>query len=493
MKRICLAFVLSALVSAALAAGTQTATISSTTPTNLGAAPVVVQTLNQPVNVCIADSSPTVGTQCNILQPGPPVTFYPADVGSDVWASLLGSSSLIAYTPIYSSGSSIGSVTQGTVPWVDDVQQWADTVLGAPSNFGTSPGAVKVPGVNAYVTDFPSTYAVTGAFWQATQPVSLASLPALATGANVIGSVSQNGAWSVSVTSEVGVGATGAAVPATAQFAGMSVGGNLTGMTGTANGLKVDGSAVTQPVSGTFWQATQPVSGASAQFVDGWNVTAGAKADAASTATDTTPISQMSVEKQISKSAQAAVMALGSPFQSGGNISNTSFGATQSGTWAVTPTVPAASTMNLTSTTTAYTANQLVANSGTAGSITNPSFSVPTAGGAIPRLRLYSDDIGTGWQGATVQVDLWSSSPTWTNGDHAAWKPATGTAAHLASYSCTFPSAVWGDGLATECSINQGNYASVIATTIYWSVEVTAASGNAVTASQHLNLRPELN
>ena len=149
--------------------------------------------------------------------------------------------------------------------------------------------------------------------------------------------------------------------------------------------------------------------------------------------------------------------------------------------------------MNLTSTTTAYTAGQLVANNGTAGSITNPSFAMPALGGAIPRLRLYSDDTGTGWQGATVQIDLWSSSPTWANGDHAAWKPATGTAAHLASYSCTFPSAVWGDGLATECTINQGNYASVIATTIYWSVEVTAASGNVVTASQHLNLRPELN
>jgi hypothetical protein len=47
------------------------------------------------------------------------------------------------------------------------------------------------------------------------------------------------------------VGATGAAVPASADYAGMNVGGNLTGMTGTANGLKVDGSAVTQPVSGT--------------------------------------------------------------------------------------------------------------------------------------------------------------------------------------------------------------------------------------------------
>jgi hypothetical protein len=175
LSRICLAFVLSALGSAALAAGTQPVTISSTTPTDLGAAPVFVQTLNQPVNICVADNSPTVGTQCNILQPGPPVTFYPADAGSHVWASILGSSSLIAYTPVYSSGSSIGSVTQGTVPWVDDVQQWADTVLGAPSNFGTSPGAVKVPGVNAYVTDFPSTYAVTGTFWQATQPVSIAS------------------------------------------------------------------------------------------------------------------------------------------------------------------------------------------------------------------------------------------------------------------------------------------------------------------------------
>lgn len=44
---------------------------------------------------------------------------------------------------------------------------------------------------------------------------------------------------------------TGAAVPSQATYGGMNVGGNLTGFTGTANGLKVDGSAVTQPVSGT--------------------------------------------------------------------------------------------------------------------------------------------------------------------------------------------------------------------------------------------------
>jgi hypothetical protein len=45
--------------------------------------------------------------------------------------------------------------------------------------------------------------------------------------------------------------ATGAGVPAQATYLGASVGGTLTGLVATANGLKVDGSAVTQPVSGT--------------------------------------------------------------------------------------------------------------------------------------------------------------------------------------------------------------------------------------------------
>lgn len=65
-----------------------------------------------------------------------------------------------------------GSVTQGTTPWVDDITQWANVALGAPSNYGTSPGAVVVPGVNAFVTN---PVAVTGTFFQTTQPVSLAA------------------------------------------------------------------------------------------------------------------------------------------------------------------------------------------------------------------------------------------------------------------------------------------------------------------------------
>src|SRR5208282_4341695 len=63
--------------------------------------------------------------------------------------------------------------------------------------------------------------------------------------------------------SNASVGSNGSAVPAFGTYAAMNVGGNLTGLAGTANGLKVDGSAVTQPVSGTFWQSTQPVSLAS--------------------------------------------------------------------------------------------------------------------------------------------------------------------------------------------------------------------------------------
>lgn len=57
------------------------------------------------------------------------------------------------------------------------INTWAGGVLGAMANYGTSPGAVLVPGVNAFITN---TVPVTGTFWQATQPVSIASLTPVA-------------------------------------------------------------------------------------------------------------------------------------------------------------------------------------------------------------------------------------------------------------------------------------------------------------------------
>lgn len=67
--------------------------------------------------------------------------------------------------------------------------------------------------------------------------------------------------------------------------------------------------------------------GGAVTIADCANVTQGCEADARSTATDTTPITVVSILKQISFSIQAAVTALGSPFQAGGSIGNTSFGA----------------------------------------------------------------------------------------------------------------------------------------------------------------------
>jgi hypothetical protein len=49
--------------------------------------------------------------------------------------------------------------------------------------------------------------------------------------------------------SNASVGSTGSSPPSSGTYLGMNVGGSLTGVTGTANGLKVDGSSVTQPVS----------------------------------------------------------------------------------------------------------------------------------------------------------------------------------------------------------------------------------------------------
>lgn len=86
------------------------------------------------------------------------------------------------------------------------------------------------------------THAVTGSFWQATQPVSAASLP-LPAGAST----------------------------SAAQGTGNTSLGNIDTKTPAlvSGRVPVDGSGVTQPVSGTFWQATQPVSAASLPLPSG--------------------------------------------------------------------------------------------------------------------------------------------------------------------------------------------------------------------------------
>ena len=98
---------------------------------------------------------------------------------------------------------------------------------------GTNVASVKAASTAAVATDKAvvvavspnNSVAVTGTFWQSTQPVSGTVM------------VQQSTASSLKV--------------------------DLSGTAANATAIKVDGSAVTQPVSGTFWQATQPVSLAS--------------------------------------------------------------------------------------------------------------------------------------------------------------------------------------------------------------------------------------
>lgn len=67
-----------------------------------------------------------------------------------------------AYLTVDLNGNLCPAATGGGTPAATNITQWASVTLGAPSAYGTSPGAVIVPGVNAFVTNFPATQPVSG-------------------------------------------------------------------------------------------------------------------------------------------------------------------------------------------------------------------------------------------------------------------------------------------------------------------------------------------
>lgn len=134
-------------------------------------------------------------------------------------------------------------VTQQTSPWVDNVTQWASGVLGAMANYGTSPGAVLVPGVNAFITNTPTVTANAGT------NLNTSALQLDATGQASL--VAGGGTTAPSKVQMVG----GKTNDGTAQYDIMpeGAGGRSVIVEGFAGGTAV-------PVSGTFFQTTQPVS-----------------------------------------------------------------------------------------------------------------------------------------------------------------------------------------------------------------------------------------
>jgi hypothetical protein len=176
------------------------------------------------------------------------------------------------------SNTNIG-VTQSTSPWVvSNGGTFAVQLTGATNNINNISGTISLP---------------TGASTSALQPTNAGQGSTtsgqtghLAMGAVTTGnptyttaqtsplSLDTSGALRVNVIAGSGGGGTsssfGSAFPATGTAAGaeyLSTPPTLTNgqmvalQTNVSGALKVDGSAITQPVSGTFWQATQPVSG----------------------------------------------------------------------------------------------------------------------------------------------------------------------------------------------------------------------------------------
>ena len=103
------------------------------------------------------------------------------------------------------------TVLQGTSPWVvsnggtflaqvNGFTSWAGGTLGAMATYGTSPGAVLVPGVNAFVTN---TTALGQAVMASSSPVVIASnqsaVPVTLTSTTITGTVAatQSGTWTV--------------------------------------------------------------------------------------------------------------------------------------------------------------------------------------------------------------------------------------------------------------------------------------------------------
>jgi hypothetical protein len=112
------------------------------------------------------------------------------------------------------------------------------------------------------------------------------------------------------------------------------------GNTANTTAWKVDGSAVTQPVSATSLPlpsgaATESTLGGVLTTSD-FDTKTGALTETAP-ATDTASSGLNGRLQRIAQRITSLITALGSPFQAGGSIGNTTFASTQSGTWTVQP------------------------------------------------------------------------------------------------------------------------------------------------------------
>src|SRR5262249_20777295 len=121
-------------------------------PTAWGTAPAAgAQVIN--VNANIVSGGGGGGnvnvTQWNSVAVGSPTIYGTAPTGSAV----IGVNAFITNLPATQTISGIVGVSNFPATQASNQTQLAGVALGAPSNYGTSPGAVSVQGVNAFVTN----------------------------------------------------------------------------------------------------------------------------------------------------------------------------------------------------------------------------------------------------------------------------------------------------------------------------------------------------
>jgi hypothetical protein len=151
--------------------------------------------------------------------------------------------------------------TANATPWNESVIQWAGGVLGAMANYGTSPGTVLVPGVNAFNTNLP-TVAVNTAPVTATNPAVVVDLRPDSPGIVSLGQTTKSASVPVTLASDQG-----AIGPLSSQYPG------------TASAVEVSTTGTTAATA-----ATMPAVSGKTNYVCGFTITADATALATGTA-----------------------------------------------------------------------------------------------------------------------------------------------------------------------------------------------------------------
>lgn len=152
------------------------------------------------------------------------------------------------------------------------------------------------------------------------------------------------------------------------------------------------------------------------------------------------------------------------------------------------------STLTRPNDTNAYAQNDLIASSTTAGSVVVPSITVTriAAGScAIRRLRL-ATNVTTGWGSASFTVRLWTTAPTYTNGDNGAYAVATGSAGFLGAYSISISQ--WADGASGNGLPLVGNEVGIklaSGSIVYWDLQYTGSASLTPIAQQTFTLTAE--